>query len=838
MKSKRILKILVEYIPAIILSFSLVYALTTSLNFTFSPFFILLFSFLPFVLFSLIFFNKISVLVTIITASAAVIGLVAYFSAADLWYRVYYDVTVFFIWTNNYINGAQEFASGNAIIILSSIALISGLLAYIFAIRKFKFSLLFIIGSAVFVIQGIMGCFSSPSSLFIFSVIVIYYYIKKIYIKNSQSPNEYIKPGFLVLYVIPFAIIAVLVSFALPKSSEPVHWEWLDRQYDALMEKLHKNSPIDFTIDYFNISKAGFGEGNNVLGGRVRLNKTVVLKVDAKRQLYLRGTIKDIYIGNAWQTTVELKSPFNSDRNPLTEQVSDALAAFTRYNNLSSDLSKYFYKDDVTVTYQNILTKSLFVPAKANNIIIKDKKPKFEFTHSGDFSSNIPLRKNFKYTMTVYTPKYNEASLKAILNSCKPGITYDLLKIQIQNYNRELGFDFITRNQSGTGYTYNDRLTPDILKNMWGLSSLKANFDDLNSIYSQNLQLPQTLPKRVRDLALSITSSCSTNYEKAKAIENYLIKNYTYTLDPPSLKRGSDFVDNFLFKSKEGYCTYFASAMTVLARCCGIPARYVEGYILPASANKSGIYAVTNEYAHAWTEIYFEGFGWVPFEPTPPFYASFYAKQTNVKYSSSMRNNPYYKDYIDQLKRLAAMRGNNTVDDPLTGSSSGITNILSIMGISIIVILSLFGILILSNIIRRKARLLHYLRLNARDGVISFYEYYLKVLSKMGYPIKPGETVYDYSQRLNAETSSIINDIANQPVENNIKVSNVSVKQGANSYFSEITEIFVLARYAEYEITIDDRNRVFDFNSYLFERVRKQMSRLWYFINIYILGRL
>lgn len=76
-----------------------------------------------------------------------------------------------------------------------------------------------------------------------------------------------------------------------------------------------------------------------------------------------------------------------------------------------------------------------------------------------------------------------------------------------------------------------------------------------------------------------------------------------------------DFVTDFLFNTQEGYCTYFASAMTVLCRMVGLPARYVEGY--QAIPDENGLAYVTGLQAHAWTEVYFEGFGWLTFDATP-----------------------------------------------------------------------------------------------------------------------------------------------------------------------------------------------------------------------------
>ncbi|MGI6669306.1 MAG: transglutaminase-like domain-containing protein [Acetivibrionales bacterium] len=138
--------------------------------------------------------------------------------------------------------------------------------------------------------------------------------------------------------------------------------------------------------------------------------------------------------------------------------------------------------------------------------------------------------------------------------------------------------------------------------------------------------MPENLPQRVKDLSLSLTSSKENNYDKAKAIEQYLASNYPYNLDVRSTPRNRDFVDYFLFDLKEGYCSYYASAMAILARCAGLPARYVEGYMLPPEPLEDDrtAFIITNMQAHAWVEIYFEGYGWLPFEPTSPFRSRFY----------------------------------------------------------------------------------------------------------------------------------------------------------------------------------------------------------------------
>jgi hypothetical protein len=94
------------------------------------------------------------------------------------------------------------------------------------------------------------------------------------------------------------------------------------------------------------------------------------------------------------------------------------------------------------------------------------------------------------------------------------------------------------------------------------------------------------------------------------------LRSYTYTLDLPPVPRQRDVVDYFLFDLRRGYCDYYASAMVVLARLAGLPARLVTGYASGSYDSELGVYTVTAADAHSWAEIYFPGIGWVEFEPT------------------------------------------------------------------------------------------------------------------------------------------------------------------------------------------------------------------------------
>lgn len=135
-------------------------------------------------------------------------------------------------------------------------------------------------------------------------------------------------------------------------------------------------------------------------------------------------------------------------------------------------------------------------------------------------------------------------------------------------------------------------------------------------IVAAYLQLPADLPTALADYAAAVTAAATTPYDKALAIEAALRK-LPYTLDVPTPPKDRELVSWFLFDLRQGYCDYFASAMVVLARLNGVPARLAVGYASGAYDPQEGRYVVTEMDAHSWPELYFPGLGWIPFEPTP-----------------------------------------------------------------------------------------------------------------------------------------------------------------------------------------------------------------------------
>jgi transglutaminase-like putative cysteine protease len=130
------------------------------------------------------------------------------------------------------------------------------------------------------------------------------------------------------------------------------------------------------------------------------------------------------------------------------------------------------------------------------------------------------------------------------------------------------------------------------------------------------LQLPEDLDPRIPALAEEITAGIPDVFGKVTALRNYLLENYAYTTNLPD-PGAEPPLEAFLFTHRRGHCEYFATALTVLARSLGIPARVVNGFLGGRRVAQEKYLAVRNADAHSWTEIPFGPYGWIIFDATP-----------------------------------------------------------------------------------------------------------------------------------------------------------------------------------------------------------------------------
>jgi transglutaminase-like putative cysteine protease len=136
-----------------------------------------------------------------------------------------------------------------------------------------------------------------------------------------------------------------------------------------------------------------------------------------------------------------------------------------------------------------------------------------------------------------------------------------------------------------------------------------------DAIRSHYLQVPME-SQRVADLAHRVIQQTTAPFEQALAIQQHLLENYRYSLENDTATLNHP-LEEFLFTRKTGYCEHYATAMVVMLRTVGIPARLVTGFLATEWNEYGGYFTVRQRDAHAWVEVYFPHSGWITMDPTP-----------------------------------------------------------------------------------------------------------------------------------------------------------------------------------------------------------------------------
>lgn len=220
---------------------------------------------------------------------------------------------------------------------------------------------------------------------------------------------------------------------------------------------------------------------------------------------------------------------------------------------------------------------------------------------------------------------------------------------------------------------------------------------------------------RIRELSMDITKDCTNDYDRARMIEAYL-RQYPY--DTNVDYRGTDhYVETFLFDEERGYCTHYASAMVVMLRSIGIPAKYTQGF-KHDTANGNVVYS--NE-AHAWPEAYIRGYGWIAFEPTGAYASAaetgwgLLPKDEMESEITTDRTNPMYKETSD-IPDIPTQQ-EDTIGDASSEAAALRKNILELIWQIGRYLVGLIGIVLLFYLIYRIYESIRYQRMSAADKV-------------------------------------------------------------------------------------------------------------------------
>lgn len=391
------------------------------------------------------------------------------------------------------------------------------------------------------------------------------------------------------------------------------------------------------------VKTIGYQLDNSRLGGSFVTNNDEVLTVISPSPTYLRGQTLSTYTGKGWKL-----APL-TDRQMLKQTIGVPFANLSVYD--FSTLPAKRMMQTIQVQSNTVDTTDLFGGYAVNEV------------------KQLPGSYNNEVTIDMVQGNIRGSKLKS-------GQSYRIQTLElVQPY---------------------DKLAAD------KISFAEARNSIPNTVRAYDSELPGTLPSDVGDLARQIVQKnhAVTEYQMVTAIQNYLKTNYTYqTTDIPMPGKNQDYVAQFLFDSKRGYCNNFSSAMAVMLRTLGIPTRWVTGYAdgtqdFNYSSNTDNKYIVTNDDAHSWVEVYFPNYGFVPFDPTPNFDIPFASAQTSTSSSTTGNTSNTTTAPVPPVKQPPAQPGSSS-SQPLNAFGAGIT-LRQLLGIilALIVVLGIAFILL------------------------------------------------------------------------------------------------------------------------------------------------
>ncbi|WEG12407.1 transglutaminase-like domain-containing protein [Pullulanibacillus sp. KACC 23026] len=441
--------------------------------------------------------------------------------------------------------------------------------------------------------------------------------------------------------------------------------------------------------------KIGYDSDDTHLGGAFQMDNTLVFTADSRYEHYWKIETKNTYTGKGWTNV-----PNQSYQNLVSTKDLDSFDSLKAYE---SDTKTKKLTDKIHVSLANFS----------------------QLVYGGD-----PLSIS--------------------------GLSNDTLRLNTTSgkLEPEQGENLVTPHDYTVTYNYPTFSVPLLQK-------VTDNSKDPETIQETYLQLPDELPQRVKDLAKKITAGKTNRYDKAEAIVTYLNgTSFTYdTTDVPVPKKNQDYVDQFLFESKKGYCDNFSSSMVVMLRSLGIPARWVTGFA-PGKYQET-VNSTTDQYqiresdAHSWVEVYFPGSGWVPFEPTKgytntyPFsYTDPSAKQASVTPAKAKTHTP---DKTDVQKPNQQPKPEDHSAAPTVGTHKLFPHlkgktVFELVSLLIIVIGGIVTFIIKTR--RKWLPIIWKLRYSNRteDSTLDIaFDKLLKLLALTGYEKKASQTLREYA---------------------------------------------------------------------------------------------
>jgi transglutaminase-like putative cysteine protease len=353
-------------------------------------------------------------------------------------------------------------------------------------------------------------------------------------------------------YGLVFTVVVMALAWGAPGAAASEQVADFWGRFSEPWERVQDTwNRLFFSSRYYGQPQPSAFGGVLTLGGAVRLGNRVVMDVAAPAGRYWRGAVYDEYTGSGWVNT-------------------DQEMAYLDSFDPDFVVPSFEMRRLITQTYVSYLPGRTELLAAAEPVAV-DRLVK---VRNSQVMDRLPGE--------IHTTEMLNVSILYARSQLEGGEAYRIVSSLTAADEESL------RN-AGTDY-------PD-----W--------------VTARYLQLPDSVPQRVHDLAKGITHWETNPYDQAVALQDYL-RGIEYDQMIPNPPLNQDRVDWFLFDLQKGYCDYYASSMVVMARTLGIPARVAVGYGRGEYNSEVGAYRVRDNNAHSWVEVFFPRYGWVEFEPT------------------------------------------------------------------------------------------------------------------------------------------------------------------------------------------------------------------------------
>ena len=746
---------------------------------------------------------------------------------------------------SNLISGTISFVTGFEFYTVAYDAVIQwalaiGLSIFVFIFGFFWFNFFALLSTVLlFGLVLSTGFFFYDLSFYIFIFSIVAYLIRYLNMRSMGAAIDH-KSSPFALYALPFASLCLAVAIALPTPNVGAARQFTENFIRTPFNNINESLISAFAPRHFSLAQTGFGMGNTRrLGGNVTANFDTFMRINHQGPIYLTGNVFDRYTGFSWVNSFDEEYYILDFR-----QIEPNIEAFERLTSqFTMELAGDFverYVDARTHSRERMRVwsfgRSLFgsrweetTPRPQTSVeliadatrahlepgwvLIEHDIRKFTvFTTglvvgisppddigflrdaNGSMQSDELLPRHARYVI-FYADLPEDIDRATLLAASRHGMYRDIYD-SIYPINFETAMTLFIHN--GFDIQYNELLREHLI----------PRAERINEIYTV---LPEHFPERVSELAHHVVeqSGATTNLEKAIVLEDFLRHSggFTYSLTPGNTPIDRDFVDYFLFDQQVGYCTYFASAFVTMARAVGLPTRYVEGFIVSGDADVDGYLAVINRQGHAWAEVYFEGFGWHRFDPTPteaiftwpyafhpgPFYDEWddYAFMLGQPIAWGGLFPEEYWDEMDETMRAAMM-----VTDDAANLDMSIGQLIAWS----VAITTLLALVLLGGRVAyfESKKIAATKKVGNNEAAIAYFHQMLRYMRHFRFEIEPFETAMAFGDRVGRRVGFDDN----------------------RTEMIDLSEIFSRARYGTEEISDEDRQRMAN-------AVKSLDKRLW-----------